>query len=150
MCIVTHQGPSLPPPLTDTCHSTHPWPDTTNVTCTTRNSQALVWTDNGGMTLVFPLSTMLGSNVSHVNFTSGVSCTAYKTWVDEANQIIVSHMICTGLSGALTVSCKSDNDPPEVCSSVLENASCVTPSPFTFTNHSSCKSWQLLYSVVLV
>ena len=128
----------LPPPLTGvTTWVISSCQDNATIKCTTHNSHALIWTVNG-TTLSFHLSPNLGLNVNHINFTSGTTCTAYKAWVKKVNQTIESYVTCTGVSGMsepLHISCSPDDDKAGVCSTVLEDTSCVTPT----SNSSSCK-----------
>ena len=99
-------------------------------TCTTYDSGVLVLYFNGHQVLLY-LSPSVGENVTYVNITRGVICTAYKAWVDVANRTIMSKITCTGLGGLsepLHISCMSDDDRAGVCSDVLECTSCATPT----------------------
>ena len=124
------------PPLTGT--STHVslthyrCLDTTSMTttCTTYDSGVLVLDFNGHQVLLY-LSSSAGKNVTYINITRGVICTAYKVWVDEANGTIMSEITCTGLGGLsepLHISCMSDSDKAGVCTAELGNTSCATPT----------------------
>ena len=135
-----------PPPLTplkdtsayvtvshDRCLDT----TTMTMTCIAYNSVVLVWIVNGSRLEKY-LSPNIMDKTTYVATTSGVNCTAYRTWVNETSQTIQSNITCTGLSGLsgpLPILCKSDDDNGGVCSVVLENTSCAMNA----SNNSSSK-----------